>query len=235
MSKVGALVAAAGLGQRLGLGPKAFVQIGGRTLLELAVTAFGDQVDELIVAVPEEHLERARRLLPDALLVAGGVDRQSTVRAMLAGSTSEVVVVHDVARPFLPPEVLSRVVAAAYRAGAATAALSPVDTVVVAADGEAVQREKLKLVQTPQGFYRTLLQDAHRSAAEAGFGGTDDAALVRRLGRSVELVEGSPLLSKLTTPADLELFEALNLVWSQRQAPGTARPRSAASGSGGPG
>lgn len=213
MSSVTALIAAAGSGERLGLGPKAFVRVGGLTLLELAVTAVRGAATEIVVAVPAEHLGPARQLAPEATIISGGTDRQATVRAMLAASHGDVVLVHDVARPFVTPAVLRRVLAAVEATGAATAALAPADTVIMAEHGDVVQRELLRLVQTPQGFHRSLLAEAHEAAAQAGVSATDDAALVRRLGRAVALVEGSPLLSKLTVAGDLPLFEALHAVW----------------------
>ena len=213
MSGVTALIAAAGSGERLGLGPKAFVRVGGRTLLELTVTALRGAVSEIVVAVPAEHLSAARQLAPEATVVSGGADRQATVRTMLAASHGDVVLVHDVARPFLTPAVLRRVLTAAEATGAATAALAPADTVIMAEQGDVVPRELLRLVQTPQGFHRSLLAEAHEAAVKAGVSATDDAALVRRLGLAVALVEGSPLLSKLTVAGDLPLFEALHAVW----------------------
>jgi 2-C-methyl-D-erythritol 4-phosphate cytidylyltransferase len=213
VSSVAVLIAAAGSGQRLGLGPKAFVEVGGHTLLEHAVAAFRVVATEVVVAAPDHSLERARSLVPGATVIGGGADRQATVRAMLSVSQAEVVLVHDVARPFVTVAVLRRVLAGVARTGAASAALAPADTVVLADAGRVLERESLRLVQTPQGFDRLLLTEAHERAAEAGVVATDDAALVRRLGREVTLVEGSPLLSKLTVAADLPLFEALHAVW----------------------
>lgn len=213
MGNVAVLIAAAGSGQRLGLGPKAFVEVGGRTLLEHCAAAFSEVEAELVVAAPNHALQRAQRLLPDATVIAGGEDRQATVRGMLRLSRADIVLVHDVARPFLTAAVLRRVIAGVERTGAASAALAPADTVVLADAGQVVERERLRLVQTPQGFDRLLLTEAHERAVEAAVTATDDAALVRRLGSEVTLVEGSPLLAKLTVAADLPLFEALHAVW----------------------
>ena len=80
---------------------------------------------------------------------------------------------------------------------------------VVTASGDELDRASLRAVQTPQGFDRALLLEAHEAALAAGATATDDAALVRRLGRRVALVEGSPLLIKVTRPDDLLLAEAL--------------------------
>lgn len=213
MTSVAALVAAAGSGQRLGLGPKAFVRLAGRTLLEIAHDAFRDLASELVVAVPAGEEERARELMPGAIVIAGGADRQHTVGRLLAASSSELVLVHDVARPYLTPAVARRVLSAVAEVGAASAALAPADTVVRAADGHVLDREALRLIQTPQGFRRELLLEAHRAAAAAGHSATDDTALVRRLGHEVRLVQGSPLLAKLTAADDLPLLEALHDVW----------------------
>lgn len=213
MRSVAALVAAAGSGERLGRGPKAFLEISGRTLLEIATDSFRGTAAEIVVAVPEQMVDRARLLVPDATVIVGGADRQATVGAMLAASTSDIVLVHDVARPFLTSEVLDRVLAAVLEEGAATAAIAPADTVLIAADDSHLAREEVRLVQTPQGFRRDLLARAHERAAAEGFLGTDDAGLVRRLGHSVALVNGSPLLAKLTHPSDLPLFEALNMAF----------------------
>lgn len=216
--RVAALVAAAGEGHRLGLGPKAFVEIGGATLLAAAVAAFDGHVDELVVAVPPGSLQRAERFAPDARLIEGAPSRQATVRRLLAASEAAVVLVHDVARPYLTADVIARVIAAVERHGACTAAIPLADTIVDVADGRVVERERLRAIQTPQAFERSVLERAHARAEADGVVATDDAALVRRLGHPVVLVDGSPLLAKLTSPADLDVMEALLPLWRRRMA-----------------
>ncbi len=211
------LVAAAGSGSRLGLGPKAFVQVGGKSLLEWTVEAWEGRADQLIVAVPAVAVERARAMLPSVDVVAGGNDRQQTVALLLEATQAEYVLVHDAARPFLPGAVADRVLKAAQEGGAATAALPVADTLVDMHTGRTVPRERLWAVQTPQGFRRTLLLEAHARASAEALGATDDASLVRRLGHRVTLVEGSPLLHKLTTRADLDLAIALLAQWRSLQ------------------
>lgn len=214
MTRVAALLPAAGAGTRLGLGPKAFVRLGSATLLELAVAAVRPLVDEVVVGVPQGKLEEAAALLgPGVVVIEGAASRQATVLALLRATTADVVLVHDAARPFLTSAVAGRVLAAAAGSGAASAALAVADTIVDARDGSVVPRDELRAVQTPQAFARELLLRAHEEALAAGVEATDDAALVRRLGVPVALVEGSPLLHKLTTPADLELGRALLELW----------------------
>lgn len=214
---VAALLAAAGSGERLGRGPKAFVAVAGRTLLEWSLAAFDGRVDEIVIAVAEEDVERALALAPGTRVVPGGATRQQTVARLVAGTDADVVLVHDVARPFLPGAVIARVLEGVARVGAASAALPVVDTIVDAVTGETLDRARLRAVQTPQGFHRALLEEAHRRAASHGVVATDDAALVRSLGHNVALVEGSALLHKITTPEDLVLAPELGALWREQR------------------
>lgn len=215
---VAALLPAAGAGSRLGLGPKAYVRLGGSTILELAVAALRGRVDEIVVAVPAGTESQAAELLGDDVsVVEGGGSRQETVFRLLRATSAPLVVVHDAARPFLPGAVLQRVLEAARTDGAATAALAPADTIITAEGGIVVPREQLRAVQTPQAFQRTLLLQAHEAAVAAGAEATDDAGLVRRLGRTVTLVEGSPLLHKFTRESDLVLASALLTAWREQE------------------
>lgn len=213
---VAALVPAAGAGERLGLGPKAFVELGAEPLLSWALRSLSTVVDEVVVAVPAGAEDRARRLAPHARVIAGRSSRQDTVGALLAATDATWVCVHDAARPFLPAEVRDAALSCGRRAGAASVALAVSDTVVDARDGSVVERRHLRAMQTPQVFARELLQRAHREAAASGAAATDDAALVRRLGHPVELVEGSPWLFKITTPDDLRIARALAEAWRER-------------------
>lgn len=211
-----ALLAAAGSGERLGRGPKAFLRLAGKTLLERALAAVEPLVGEVVVAVPGGELDRARSLVPGARVIAGGSSRQETVYALSETTTADIVLVHDVARPFLERVVGERVLAAALRCGAASVARPVADSLVEGESGRTVDRDGLRAVQTPQAFGRDLLLEAHHSARIEGRPGTDDASLVRALGHAVELVPGSPWLFKLTTPEDLEFAEALARSWDER-------------------
>jgi 2-C-methyl-D-erythritol 4-phosphate cytidylyltransferase len=203
-----ALVAAAGSGERLGLGPKAFVELAGRTLLEWAVGALEGHVDEIVVAVPALHVERVERAMPSLRVVVGGATRQETVARMAARASADIVLVHDVARPFLDAATVRACLDAARVHRACTVAAAVADSILDVERGEVVDRRRLRAVQTPQGFERALLLEAHAAATADGVEATDDAALVRRLGRHVALVEGGPQLFKITTASDLELARA---------------------------
>ena len=214
---VGALVPAAGSGVRLGPGaPKALRLLAGEPLLLHAVRGLrrATSVGPVVVAAPADDLERVRRLLHglDVVVVAGGAERQDSVRAALAALPIHVdlVLVHDAARCLTPVAVVDRVVAA-LRAGAqAVVPVLPVADTVKRVDGErvvtTVDRSALRAVQTPQGFRREVLERAHASSGPVL---TDDAGLVEAVGGQVTTVAGADEAFKVTRPLDLVLAEAL--------------------------
>jgi 2-C-methyl-D-erythritol 4-phosphate cytidylyltransferase len=232
---VSALVPAAGSGERLGMGAKAFVQIHGKTLLERTVENLYGVADEIIIAVPASHLEHEVVLRLSALanpkprlgnirFIIGGATRQETVSRLLLEAIAPVVIIHDAARPFLPPEVARALVKQVVETGAATVALLAADTLVTASTEltwEALlDRSRVHAIQTPQGFRRDVILDAHHRAKLARVVATDDAGLVARLGLPVALVPGDPRLFKVTRPGDYELAEAFAAVWDAKTSVG---------------
>ncbi len=207
-----ALVPAAGRGERLGLGPKAFVQVGPAPLLVHAVRRLHEAgVDHVIVAVGVDESSRAAELLGgSADVVIGAADRVGSVRAALArvDRSASVVLVHDAARAFVPVSVITAVVRAVLGGAPAVVPVLPVvDTIrtVHAGNGPSVvDREDLRIVQTPQGFDPDTLRRAHALAEREGVGATDDAALVEMLGIRPLFVPGDRSAFKITTPEDLE-------------------------------
>jgi 2-C-methyl-D-erythritol 4-phosphate cytidylyltransferase len=213
--RIAAILVAAGAGQRLGAEiPKAFCTVRGRTLLSYAHARFAGHpmVGPVIVVAPADRIEDAKALTgPD--VVAGGATRQASVAAGLAVVPPDVdaVLVHDVARAFVPADVIDRVVAALRDGADAVIPTRPVaDTIKrVDADGrviETVARSTLVAVQTPQGFRRDVLVAAHATGAGDV---TDDAGLVEALGGTVVAVDGADEAFKITRPWDLLLAEAV--------------------------
>ncbi len=221
--RASAVIVAAGSGVRLGMdSPKAFVRLGGLPLLDYSLRAIGavETVREAVVAVPAGTESRGRAatervgLRIPVKLVAGGAERQDSVRIALrfVSAESDMVVVHDAARPFAGPELFIRCLEAASLHGGAIAAVALADTLKKANERTilaTVPRAGLWQAQTPQAFRRVLLVAAHERAGREGWAATDDAELVERCGGRVELVEGALYNLKITTSADLEVAEAL--------------------------
>lgn len=208
--KVSVLLPAAGSGERIGRGPKAFLRVGGKTLLEWALEGFA-WADEVVVALPPGFRMDGLKTVP------GGQTRQQSVFNLVQAATGEVVLVHDVARPFVVRSAVERLLEAVRATGAASLVMPVPDTLVreeAGRYGEVIAREHHRLVQTPQGFRRELLWQAHQQARAAGIEFTDDAQLVRWLGYPVTLVGGDRRMFKVTYPEDLILAEGLAQVWN---------------------
>jgi len=214
-----ALIVAAGRGERAGGGmPKQYRPLAGTSVLRHSVMAFVDhpRVDAVRVVIADGH-----RALYDAATagldllgpVTGGVERQESVRRgleSLAASAPDRVLIHDAARPFVPPVVIDRVLDALDASPAALPVLPVVDTLKRGSGGLVeftVPREDLWRAQTPQGFRYPEILAAHRETT-AGLTATDDAALAERAGLEVALVEGAEDAGKLTTAEDLARAEA---------------------------
>lgn len=214
---VAAVVPAGGLGRRMGgPRPKQYLTLAGVPIIVRTLRALARGVDAIVVAAPAERVAATRRLLarhrvPRVLdVVAGGAERQESVWLGLAALPQGVewVLVHDAVRPFVPPDLIARVLTAARALGAATCGLAVRETVKRVADARVtgtIPREGLWLTQTPQAFRRALLWEAHDKARRDGFLGTDDASLVERLGAEVAMVAGFHRNLKITTPEDLAL------------------------------
>ncbi|MEO7134830.1 MAG: 2-C-methyl-D-erythritol 4-phosphate cytidylyltransferase [Vicinamibacterales bacterium] len=222
---VAAIIAAGGRGVRLGADrPKQFLEIQGRSILELSIKALAasDRIDEIIVALPEDQLDVVARSFEGLVekplhFVAGGERRQDSVANAFAKTSeqADVIVIHDAARPFVTPEVIVRAVDGALEYGAAIAAVPVRDTVKQAGEANAqgsrrilatIARDSVFLAQTPQAFRRDVLA---RAFAEGGaIDATDEAMLVERLGLPVHLVDGDPTNVKITTPEDLAAAQA---------------------------
>ncbi|MEK7237300.1 MAG: 2-C-methyl-D-erythritol 4-phosphate cytidylyltransferase [Nitrospirota bacterium] len=224
-NQVVALVPAAGRGLRMGGSiPKQFLSLGGEPLIIQSLRALqaAAVVDQIILAVPSADIEYCEneivlrhRFTKVTKVVAGGVERQDSVRHALAEvpSDTEIVLVHDAVRPFMTQRMIDEVVAAARKHGAAIVALPMRDTVKqVRPDGmieRTIDRTPLWLAQTPQAFRRDWIETAHQKAYAEGVRATDDAFLVEWLGHSVAVVEGSGENIKVTRPEDMVIGEAI--------------------------
>ncbi|MDO5076903.1 2-C-methyl-D-erythritol 4-phosphate cytidylyltransferase [Corynebacterium sp.] len=210
---VTALVVAAGQGTRLGAGiPKAFVSVGGSTLLERSVAGLrAAGVAEVVVVVSADMVQTAEAMFGGSVrVVAGGAERMDSVRAGLAHVSGGIVLIHDAARALTPPEMIRRVIAATRQHGAVIPVLPVTDTMKRVAGGVVVDtpdRSELRAVQTPQGFDVAQLKAAY--AARPDRLATDDASLMEWNGTPVRCVDGDAMAFKVTTPLDLALARAL--------------------------
>jgi 2-C-methyl-D-erythritol 4-phosphate cytidylyltransferase/2-C-methyl-D-erythritol 2,4-cyclodiphosphate synthase len=222
--RIAALIVAAGRGTRAagsGAGPKQYVPIGGRAVLDHTISAFSahPDVDEVKVVIHQDDGQvyasaagRSKKLSPPAI---GGATRQASVRnglEALAASPPDLVLIHDAARPFVSAATISNVVKALSAQRAVLAALPVTDTLKRASSNgivtDTVPRAGLWRAQTPQGFHFAAILDAHRKAAEQGLDNfTDDAAIAEWAGFDVALVEDTTENIKLTTTEDLQLAD----------------------------
>jgi 2-C-methyl-D-erythritol 4-phosphate cytidylyltransferase len=219
MDSVGAIIAAAGEGYRMGGVDKIFASIAGKPLLAYVLDVFDlcPSIQEIVVVLGEQNLERGQRLISEQgyskviNICPGGKSRQHSVTEGLKHlSGCQWVVIHDGARPCLTSDLVERGIEEAKEHGAACAAVKAVDTIkVVGADGVVRQtpdRGNLYLAQTPQVFRFDIITQAHRQAREKA---TDDAALVEALGCKVKIYLGSYENIKVTTKDDLALAETI--------------------------
>ena len=208
-----ALIVAAGKGQRAGGSvPKQFRLLGGKPVLRWAVEALirHPAVQSTRIVIGEEQQESAAAALEGldvGEFITGGAERADSVRAGLAAIDTDAVLVHDAARPFCPPAVVDRLLAALeFFEGAAP--VLPVGDTLARVDetlGEPVDRSGLARIQTPQAFRLDALKSAYERWT--GPSPTDETTVVRAAGMKVSAVEGDPALEKLTAPSDFERAE----------------------------
>lgn len=198
---------------------KIFAQLGGRPLLARMLDTFQEcpAVNEIVLVLREENLERGRELVSShgwskvTAICPGGSRRQDSVKKGLDRlGDCRWVVIHDGARPLIPPDLIERGLAEVKESGAAVAAVPVKDTIKrVSPDGfvqETPERDTLWAVQTPQIFLFDLIFRAHQEITEDV---SDDATMVERLGHRVRIYRGSYENIKVTTPEDLTLAEVI--------------------------
>ena len=211
---VTALIVAAGSGNRMGAEqPKQYRLLGDRPVLAHAVDAMTShpRIAAVRVVIGAGQEEMARAALDGrevGALITGGKERADSVRAGLAAIGDGIVLVHDAARPFCPPEVIDRLLDALERHDGAVPVLAVADTLAKARGtiDAMVDRTALVRVQTPQAFH---VEDLLYAYGEAGKRvPTDESTVMVEAGLKVATVEGDPMLDKLTTAADWARAEA---------------------------
>ena len=223
--KTVAIIPAGGAGKRLGLEvAKQYLLLDSSPMLvhTLRVFQMTEMVSAVVLVVPKEDEASVQKQIVEKYgltkvisIVAGGRERQDSVRNGLQAvpGTCDVVIVHDGVRPFVTPDMVRRVVAAAAEYGAASIGVPAKDTIKETTVENIVTttlpRQNLWQTQTPQAFRYDVLCRAYAEAQRDHFYGTDDASLVERTGVKVRMVNGSHENIKITTPEDLLMAEAL--------------------------
>jgi 2-C-methyl-D-erythritol 4-phosphate cytidylyltransferase len=211
--KYTAVIVAAGSGTRLGLGyNKAYYRMGDKTILERSMDLFlkDEDCEEIVVVTSAEdyYRETGSDTLGRIVLASGGETRQKSVWNGLKAVISDVVLIHDAARPFLSAECLAEIKKTMETDDAACLAVKCKDTIKLSEDGyftRTLPREKLLSAQTPQAFRTSVLYEAMRLAERDGFQATDDCSVVERYGHvKIRAVEGSYENIKITTPEDIK-------------------------------
>jgi len=223
-NRYAALIAAGGTGTRMGARTnKLMMPLNGKPVLARTLAVFDgmEEIAQIVVVLHPGLIDGVRGLLPEwgvakpVNLVPGGKTRQESVYTGLRAlpENTEIVAIHDGARPLIDPVIVRRTLLAAEKSGAAAAGI-PVKDTLKRVGGEnriesTVDRKDLWQVQTPQTFRCDLILDAHREAQAKGWTCTDDASLIERTGGTVTMVEGSALNVKITTPEDMHLAQKL--------------------------
>jgi len=226
MSRIAAILPAAGLGTRMGADtPKQFLELDGTPLVIHSVRRIASCpiVTDIIVATRGDVVEsleqrlRGESFMQSVRVVRGGDSRQDSVALALKEipDETEIVLVHDAVRPFVTREQISRVIEEARRCQAAILGIPAMDTVKevkraslpedVALITATIPRERVVLAQTPQAFSTKLIKEAFARAQSDGVNASDEAGLVERLGHDVHVVLGSERNIKITKPADMNL------------------------------
>src|SRR5215475_5366304 len=226
MSRIAAILPAAGLGTRMGAEtPKQFLELDGVPIVMLSLRRIAscELVTDIIVATRGDGIAkieekiRGEKFSQTVRVVKGGDTRQESVAAALkeVAADTELVLVHDAVRPFVKKEQIARVIEEARNHKAAILGIPAMDTVKevkraslpedVALITATIPRERVVLAQTPQVFRTKLLKEAFAKAFADQVNASDEAGIVERLGQDVHVVHGTERNLKITKPADMEL------------------------------
>lgn len=213
---VGVVVVAGGSGSRMGAEvPKQFLKVGGEHILVRTIRAFEPYADNLVVVLPEGEIERWKNIAEEAkvaphTICAGGQSRFHSVKNGLANvGECDLVAIQDGVRPLLSGSMIERGLECAAESGTAIPVVEAVDSfrVIGESDMTAIDRSKLRAIQTPQIFSRALLLNAYEQEFSPLF--TDDATVVELYGESLAYYQGERRNIKITTPEDLLIAEVL--------------------------
>lgn len=214
-----AVIVAGGSGMRMGTAvPKQFLDLRGKPVLWYTINTFLESYSDLevILVLPEAHLETGLEIIRDSIdpdrvwMTVGGATRFHSVKNGLDHiQQHSIVLVHDGVRCLLSTDLIRRCVEEAMAYGNAIPAIAAVDTIRIDTIGgnEMIDRNKVRIIQTPQTFYSDLIKAAFEQDYEENF--TDEASVVERLQVKIHLVEGESTNIKITRPLDILIAEKI--------------------------
>lgn len=217
--KIDCILLAAGSGKRFG-GKKQFLYLKGKRVIDYSLEVIGKvrEIDRVFVVLSKEDMDIELKADKPIIKVEGGKERQDSVfHALKAIDESDIVVIHDSARPFVDVSMFEEAIANVKEGGCdgSITAYKAVDTIKKVADGivvETLNRDEIYIVQTPQAFKFKNLYNAHLYAREKGIHATDDASLMELFKYKICTNQGSFYNFKITTPEDLRLIQILHSV-----------------------
>lgn len=207
-----AIIVAGGAGIRMGGEmPKQFQLLDGKPLLWYTLKAFIDAYEDIqiILVLPEKHIERGKLIAHEFPInrirtTTGGETRFHSVKnGLQLVDTHSLVFVHDGVRCLVTPHLIRRCGEAALEKGNAIPSVAAIETIRLQIDDEnkPVDRNRVRIIQTPQTFFSNILKQAFEQPYEASF--TDEASVVEKTGIKINLIEGERINIKITTPIDL--------------------------------
>ncbi|MBE7054043.1 MAG: 2-C-methyl-D-erythritol 4-phosphate cytidylyltransferase [Ruminococcaceae bacterium] len=222
--KISVIIPAGGVGKRMKYNtPKQFICVNDKPIIAYTIENLSKVkcIDEIIVAVPKDYIAYFNNIIKEFSLkkvkkvIIGGATRQDTVyKCLIDGVKNEFVLIHDAVRPLIDTNIVKASIDEAYKYGASAVGKMSTDTIKIADENgfisETIDRNKVWLIETPQIFKTDLLVSAHESAIKENYVGTDDCALVERLGHRIKLVLNDSINTKITYRDDLKVLEAFN-------------------------
>ena len=220
---VSAIILAGGKGKRMGKDiSKQFILVKDKPIIYYTIKKFSDckLIDEIILVLPKDEIEYCKKEVLEKYslkvdkIIAGGKERQDSVyNGLKALKNSDIVLIHDGARPFVSEKIILDGIENAKKYGAAAPGVMPKDTIKVKDElsfsKETLKRESLIAIQTPQVFKKDIIVKCHERVREDNISVTDDTMVVEKYGYKVYLYDGDYINIKVTTPEDLILCEYL--------------------------
>ncbi len=208
---IGAILMMAGNGSRMKINQnKVFLPLGNQMVFEHSLKLFLSMGLEVVCVIRKEDIAYLEKYKGKIKIVVGGDTRQQSVLNGLRASTSDAVLIHDAARPFVTKKIIEDCCKAIQNKNAFMVVAPCKDSIYEMKPLKSLKRDELVLAQTPQGGNRLELMDCHERALEEHMNVTDDASLILKYGKSlVELVQGSDVNFKITTQLDYIMAKEL--------------------------